>query len=147
MQESIDPFDVDLEQALSQLKPALPLASVRDLWYRAGYTAGRRQVTAWRASTAASLLLACGLLAYPRAMSIPTLNPVASSRHRSSMTPPTMVENVGHPFDDSLLDNDPFAMRLRAGENRFTSIRSQPLNAEFDGLPAAMLHQLDNTRG
>ena len=61
MQEQpADSRNQELMDALGKLKPALPAASQREIWYQAGLDAGRRHTNAWKA-LAAIVTLSAGL--------------------------------------------------------------------------------------
>jgi hypothetical protein len=59
-EQSADPQDQELMQALGKLRLSPPGLSQRDIWYRAGVDAGRRHANAWKA-LAAIVTVAAGV--------------------------------------------------------------------------------------
>lgn len=52
----------ELAAALGGLRPAAPRTSARQVWYQAGFEAGRQRARGWQVATAATVLLAAGLM-------------------------------------------------------------------------------------
>jgi hypothetical protein len=62
-EQPLDPPERELAEALGRLELEPPRAWPRQIWYRAGFEAGRRRASAWRAVAAAVTVAACLLLA------------------------------------------------------------------------------------
>lgn len=100
----------DMAESLRKLRPASPPPpTARDIWYRAGYQAGRRPLNAWRATAAFAVIAAATVATLDRRAG--TLPPAHDIAHKAAPLTPesddrhmTLTADSSYPrLRDSLL--------------------------------------------
>ena len=93
----------ELADALRKMRPALPeAAGARDVWFEAGYRAGRKSLNVWRATAAVLVMGMMGVVAWEHG-------------RQGTVLPqtPVAVEQLGRPSVQEKVTGDPSYARLR----------------------------------